>query len=87
MNALFTLRKNERGELPLGVTKVSNGYLAICNVMGIPTKTKHSTVTEAFESYKQMKYAAIRMVADKWKPELCPDTYNALLGWKIEVTD
>ena len=92
INTLLTNRKNHRGKYPLGVSKASysDNYEAAVYKNG---KRVHigtfKTVEEAFDAYKQTKEAHIKDVAQKYFNEgkITKSVYDALLNYKIEITD
>ena len=46
-----------------------------------------NTPEEAFRAYKKAKEAHIKLLAEKWKGKIDDKVYQALLEWKIEITD
>ena len=42
---------------------------------------------EAFQAYKQAKEAYIKEVANKWRNNIDPRVYEALMNWVVEITD
>lgn len=86
INKLFTKNTKKRGVLPIGVQesgkkfKVKFGkarkYLGTFN-----------TLEEAFNAYKCTKENYIKEVANKWKKQITKQTYEALLAYKVEITD
>ena len=88
INYLFTNRKNHRNGLPLGVSKIKNRYRATST-----QNKKHIsygyyiTPEEAFYAYKEGKENYIKEVAEEWKPLIDERVYNAMMNWKIEITD
>lgn len=46
-----------------------------------------NTEYEAFILYKIAKECNIREIAEKWKGKIDDKVYQALLEWKIEITD
>ena len=90
INVLFTLRQNDRGNFPIGVTIDKRGgrYFAQINIRGSRKKFGYSdTPEEAFYAYKQAKEAYIKEVAEEWKSEIDPRVYNALINYEVEITD
>lgn len=92
INGLFIGRKNLKGDCPIGVKKTSryeSKYEARCNnnkgyrvYLGT-----YDTPEEAFEVYKEYKEKLIKDIAEEYKGRL-PDTlYNAMINYKIEITD
>ena len=46
-----------------------------------------NTELEAFYAYKQAKETYIKEVANKWKDQIDPRVYNALMKYEVEITD
>jgi hypothetical protein len=88
INTIFSNRKKERGEYPIGVQKVNNSFIVS---VGKRNNQKHKgcykNFEEAFQVYKKEKENHIREVADEWKEKLDPRVYNALYNHIIEITD
>ncbi len=89
INYLFTKRQNKRGKLPMGVTlSQSNKFLSRLSIKG---KKKHigvyQTPEEAFYAYKKAKEKYIKEVAEKWKGQIADNVYQAMINWKVEITD
>jgi len=91
VNLLLIKRNASRGDLPVGVSwdKVTSKYKATCNNGSGTAKTigRYSSVQEAFQAYKSYKESVIRQVAEKYKDQLDPRAYEALLNYQVEVTD
>lgn len=90
INILFTSRLASRGNCPLGVTQdpKSGRYKASCR----DGKRKvhlgsHATPEDAFNVYKDFKENLIKSVAEEYKSVIAPKVYEALLNYKIEITD
>ena len=45
------------------------------------------TAQEASEAYRLCKKERIRKLANKWKDQIDPRAYNALLNYQVEITD
>ena len=45
------------------------------------------TEIEAFNSYKQAKESFVKEQANNWKSEIDPRAYNALMNYRVEITD
>ena len=45
------------------------------------------TENEAFQAYKQAKGQYLKELAEKWKSEIDPRAYTALMNYKVEMTD
>lgn len=93
INALISKQKQCRGAYPIGVTKRAEGqYYA--NVSNPITKKQeflgvHKTPELAFEAYRKRKKEIINEVAEMFysKCEITERVYNALLNFKIDITD
>ena len=42
---------------------------------------------EAFSVYKEQKECHIKEVANKWKDQIDPRVYEALMNYQVEITD
>lgn len=51
------------------------------------TLGNYATAEEAFYAYKEAKESYIKEVANKWKDQIDPKVYNALMNWEVEITD
>ena len=86
INSLFVKRKKSRGNFALGVDykKSVKKFRARCG-------NKHlglfNTELEAFYAYKQAKETYIKEVANKWKDQIEPRVYEALMNYQVEITD
>lgn len=91
VNALFTLSGRARGEYPLGVSlkKETGRFQAACTV-GKKSKIYlgyHDTPEQAFAVYKEFKEMAVKDAAIKFRNELDPRVYQALMRYEVEITD
>ncbi|MCD8215254.1 MAG: hypothetical protein LUC97_06420 [Clostridiales bacterium] len=90
INMLFTNGKAVRNNCPVGVhyDKYKGKYRVCMAVDGRNVKL-HSwgTPEEAFAEYKQHKEALIMVTADKYKGKIPTKLYNAMINWKVEITD
>ena len=80
-----------RGEFPIGVSlHKSNGkFVAHCRQEGI-TSTHvgiYDTVDEAFYAYKEAKERRLKFLAEKWKSQIDPRAYEALINYEVLITD
>ena len=84
-NLLLSSRAN-RGKCPIGVSRVRN-----IDKFGAYVSGRYSgnfnTPEEAFAKYKESKEARVKTVAEKWEGKIDDKVYQALLQWKIEITD
>lgn len=88
INCLFTKSNRIRGNLPIGVTKLGNKYVARMNSYGESVYLgKFITSDKAFFAYKTAKEQHIKDVANKWKDQIDPRVYEALMNYKVEITD
>ena len=91
INKIFTKRVNLRGNLPIGVYYDDDmrKFSATVNLnIGKPVRLGfYNTEIEAFNAYKQAKEAHIKNMANKWKGEIDNRAYDALMSYKVEITD
>ena len=86
INLLLVKHDKGRGDYLLGVDYHKNRkqFRARCS-------DKHlgwfNTELEAFYAYKQAKETYIKEVANKWKDQIDPKVYNALMKYEVEITD
>lgn len=86
INLLLVKHDKGRGDYLLGVDYHKNRkqFRARCS-------DKHlgwfNTELEAFRAYKQAKEAYIKEVANKWKDQIDPKVYDALMKYEVEITD
>ncbi|HSE99915.1 MAG TPA: hypothetical protein VLA48_03380 [Nitrososphaeraceae archaeon] len=90
INTLLTKTNSKRGKYPIGVcfSKRGRKFGASFNKEG---KKLHlgffNTPEEAFQAYKTAKEEYIKEVADKWRKQITEQTYQALINYKVEITD
>ena len=90
INMLMVKCGRKRGDNPIGVFYHNHDkkYVAKCKVS---SKTVHLgyylTSTEAFIVYKNFKESYIKEVANKWKDQIDPKVYDALMNYQVEITD
>ena len=91
VNTLLTKRTASRGEYLIGVSwhKTKKAFVARVN----KNKGKQeylgyfNTEIEAFNAYKTAKESFIKEQANKWKSQIDPRAYNALMNYQVEITD
>ena len=88
----FLRKKGTRGDLPMGVVKMPSGtgfrYIARASFKNSRKSLgMRSTPQEAFELYKAAKEAEARRLAEKYRDQIDPRAYEALLNYKVEITD
>lgn len=90
INNLFTLRGNKRGDFPLGVhwDNTKERFVAQVN-KGQKRKFLgyFSDPTSAFAAYKDAKEGVIKELAELYRSDIKVQTYEALINWKVGVTD
>lgn len=88
INLLFTKRQNCRGILPIGVSSSGLKYKAYMNIYN---KKKYlgtyNSKEEAFSVYKANKESYIKEMAIFFRNKISPKVYNALMNYKVEITD
>lgn len=91
INKLFVGRRLYRGSTPPGVfyDPRRKRYKATMHDGTGKTKNlgRYHTAREAFDAYKAAKEGRIRAVAEKYKDRISPDLYQAMINYKIEMTD
>ena len=91
INILLIKRTASRGECLIGVSwrKTNKAFGARVNKNKGKQKNLGSfnTELEAFNAYKQAKESFIKEQANKWKSQIDPRAYNALMNYQVEITD
>ena len=90
INNLFVKSNSSRGDLPIGVSfdKDSQKYRPHLSMNGKVSHLKRvDTVEEAFSMYKHIKEGHIKDIAEKYKGQIDKRVYQALLNYKVEITD
>ena len=89
----FLLNGNSyRGDLPVGVVLDKGAkkprYRARLSKYGkYHCYGSYSNPTDAFIAYKQAKEDFAKELAEKWKDQIDPRAYNALMKYQVEITD
>ena len=90
INNIIVKSDSLRGKYPVGVGYDKERGKFQSN-MWVENKPKFlgrfDTVEEAFSKYKESKETHIKIVAEKWKDLIDYRDYEALLNYKVEVTD
>lgn len=80
INKLLNSNASNRGTLPMGVTRSRKKFQARLKLDSVKTHIGiYDTPTEAYEAYIKQKQKYIRRVAKRFKKELEPKVYKALL--------
>ena len=90
LNCALAGNKSVRGALPQGViyNSTKTRYRArIQRGDKWESLGAYDTPEEAFYAYKPIKESHIKSLANKWKDQVDPRVYDALMNWTIEITD
>lgn len=90
INSIFTKSQNKRGLYPIGVFRNGNGFSSKVRMFGKSVRLgTYKSPEEAFTAYKQAKESYIKEVARKYYNEgkIARNVYNALMNYKVEITD
>ena len=91
VNTLLTKRESSRGEYPIGVYWHNTKKAFVAQVRRNKGKQEHlglfKTEIEAFNAYKTAKESFVKEQANEWKSQIDPRAYNALMNYKVEITD
>ena len=91
INSVLTKSTASRGEHLIGVSwnKKANAFKAQVNkgkgrreYLGL-----FNTEIEAFEAYKKAKESFVKEQAGKWKSQIDPRAYNALMNYEVNIDD
>lgn len=84
----FALRKNDRGDIPIGLRKIGERYGVRLTVEGkMKSYGTHDTVEDAFSEYKTLKENHVKSLANKYKDSLSERAYVSLLRWEVDIND
>ena len=90
VNLLTVKCDNKRGEYVIGTSyrKKYKKFAANLSIGGKQTHIGHfDTELEAFMAYKNEKETYIIETVTKWKDQIDPRVYEALLNYQVEITD
>lgn len=79
-----------RGDLPIGVSyNLQRGKYAAHMKVGGRSKNlgRYTTVGEAFSAYKTAKERYLKTLATKWKDQIDPRAYSALINYEVSIDD
>lgn len=91
INKLITKNEAKRGKHLIGTwwKAKSAHFIAQCNDLN--GERIHigcfDTQEEAYKAYKVFKESVIKQVAEKYKDQLDPRAYQALMNYQVEITD
>ena len=90
INSLLIKRDSLRGDLPIGVRYYKRVRKYVAQVSRFKKVTHlgcFNTPDEAFNAYKEAKEDYVKEVANKWKDQIDPRVYEALMKYRVEITD
>lgn len=89
INSMFTYSKSTKGTLPAGVNMDRHRYRARCQhpINGRINIGTYDTVEEAFNEFKLHKEQVIKQIADRYRDKIPKRLYDAMYGYKVEITD
>jgi len=89
INVLFVKRDSLRGKYPLGVCEFKGKFIAQIGTNGKRgiILGSYDTAEESFTAYKYAKEKYIKEVANKWRGKISERTYQAMMNYKVEITD
>ena len=89
INSFLRTSSKSRGDLPIGVRKAKSGgfHARLRNWVGRKHLGTFSTTEQAFKAYKQAKESHTKVLANKYKDQIDPRAYEALMNYKVEETD
>ena len=91
INSLLIKREALRGEHLIGVHWCNTKKAFVAMVRKNKRKSEwlgyFKTEIEAFNTYKQAKESFVKEQANKWKSQIDPRAYEALMNYTVEITD
>lgn len=88
VNSMLIKCDSSRGDLPIGVSKSGNNFIAKCRKYGTRKYIGTFDTPElAFNAYKTFKEAHIKELAEKYKGTIDPRAYQALLNYEVSIDD
>ena len=91
INQVLIKREALRGEYLIGVYWHNTKKAFVAQVNKNKGKSEYlglfKTEIEAFNAYKQAKESFIKEQAKKWKSQIDPRAYNALMSYTVEIAD
>lgn len=90
LNNILVTQKGRRGSTPRGVSYEprTGCFRAACAAYGENNFLgRFDTAVGAFNVYKEYKESYVREVANKWRSQIDPRAYEALMNYTVEITD
>ena len=91
INKVLTKSDKIRGEYPIGVCWHKKDKAFVAQVSKNKGNREHlglfKTEIEAFNAYKKAKEVFIKEQANKWKSQIDPRAYNALINYEVNIDD
>ena len=91
INSLLINCTASRGKHLIGVYWCKKANAFVSRVNKNKGKSEHlglfNTELEAFNAYKKAKESFIKEQAEKWKSQIDPRAYEALMNYTVEITD
>lgn len=94
INKALNTKSRERGELPLGLSwltpekqRINLQYDCKNSEFSLRRTMAKDQIEEAFTLYKQHREGYIKFLAGKYKDELDPRAYDALMSYEITMED
>lgn len=88
VNTSLIFAKCGKEGYPIGVYKNGNGFIVRCSLGGNKCNLgTYKTVEEAFIISKSARETEIKRIANKYKGQIDERVYEALMNYKIEITD
>ena len=88
INSLFVIQKSKRNNGIIGVTKNGNKYSSMVKIKNNPIYLGNFINQElAFLAYKKAKEDNIKNIANEFKPFITEKVFNAMINYKVEITD
>ena len=87
INNILTYKKSTNKGLSASVALQKSGRYSVSFRKDRITQNlgRFDTPEEAFQAYKQAKESYIKEVAEKWKGDIDPRVYEALMNWTVEI--
>lgn len=90
LNLLLVLKKSQRGRYLIGVT-FGRRQKKFQSQISINGKNIHigyfNSEIDAYSAYKNRKESYVKDMADKWKGQISPKAYNALMSYTVDIID